>query len=46
VDQGGGLQRLPRLFLSHLVCGQFAKLGIDQGQKLRGSVRIALVDLL
>jgi hypothetical protein len=44
VDQGGGLERLPRRFPGQLLGGQFAQLVVDQGQELAGGVGIALID--
>jgi hypothetical protein len=44
MDQSGRLKRLAYRFLSHLLRGQSAKLIIDQGQQLVGSVGIALLD--
>ena len=44
VDQGGGLERLPRRFPGKLLCGQFAQFVVDQGQELAGGVRVALID--
>jgi len=39
VDQGGGLQRLTRLFLGKPGRRQLAQLVVDQRQKLLGGVR-------
>jgi len=39
-----GLQRLPRVFLGHLLSGQPAKFVIDQRQKLLGRMGIALAN--
>src|SRR5262249_53599957 len=44
VDQGGGLQGLPRLLLGQLLRGEPAQLVIDKGEQLLGGVRVALVD--
>jgi hypothetical protein len=44
MDQGGGLERLPRRFPGKLLCGQFAQFVGDQGQELAGRVRIAFGD--
>jgi len=44
VDQCRGLERLAGFLLSELLCGQLAQLVIDEGQKLLGGVRIALVN--
>ena len=44
VDQGGGLERLPRFLVGQLLGGQLAQLVIDQRQQLRGGVGVALLD--
>ena len=44
VDQGRGLERLPRLLLGQLLRGQPAELVIDQRQQLLGGLGIALLD--
>jgi hypothetical protein len=44
MDQGGGLQGLPRWFLGHLVRRQLTQLVIDQRQQLLGGQSIALLD--
>src|SRR5262249_48627356 len=43
VDQGGGVERLARVFVGQLVRGQGAQLLVDQGQELGGRVRGALL---
>jgi hypothetical protein len=45
VHQGGGLERLTRLFLGHPLRGELAKLVIDQGQELLGGEWIAPMNL-
>ena len=44
VDQGGRLERLPRLLLGQLLGRQLAQLVVDQRQELLGGVRVALLD--
>ena len=44
VDQGGGLEGLPRLLLGQLLRGQFAQLVVDQRQQLLGGLGVALLD--
>src|SRR5262249_38902156 len=44
VDQGGGLERLPRLLLGQLLRGELAQFVVDEGQELRGGVRVALLN--
>src|SRR5262249_4586797 len=44
VDQGGGLQGLPRLLLGQPVGREPAQLVVDQGQQLLGGGRVALLD--
>src|SRR5262245_54127907 len=44
VDQGGGLQRLPWLFLSQALSGELAELVVDQGQELFRGGWVALLD--
>src|SRR5206468_11599450 len=44
VNQGGGLERLPRRLVSQLPGGQLAQLVVDQRQELTGGVRVALID--
>ena len=44
MHQGRGLQGLAGLFLSQSLGGKLAKLVIDQGQKLLGGFRVALLD--
>jgi hypothetical protein len=44
VNEGGRLQRLAWPFVRHFLCRQFAQLVIDEGQKLVGRMRIALID--
>ncbi len=44
VDQGGGLERLPRGFPGKLLGGQLAQLVINQRQQLAGGVRVAFGD--
>src|SRR5262249_13380457 len=41
VDEGGGVQRLSRRFVSQPVGGQPAQVVVDQGQELRRGVRVA-----
>jgi hypothetical protein len=43
VDQGGGLERLPRLLAGQPVGRQPAQLVVDQGQQLLGGVWLALL---
>ena len=44
VNQGGGFERLSRLFLGQLLRRQLAQLVVDQRQELLGGVRVALLD--
>src|SRR5205807_2491639 len=44
VNQGGGLERLARFFLSELLRRQFAQLLVHQRQQLLRGVGIALLD--
>ena len=44
VDQGGGLQRLPRPFLGELLSGQLAQLVVDQWQQLPRGAGVALLE--
>src|ERR1700730_15821531 len=44
MDQGGGLECLPRLFLSQLLGRQLPQLVINQRQQLLSGVRVALLD--
>ena len=44
MHQGGGLQRLPGVLLSHFLGGESAQLVVDQRQKLFRGVRISLFD--
>ena len=44
VDEGGGLEGLPRRLLGQAVGGELAQLVVDQRQQLLGSVRVALLD--
>jgi len=44
VDQGGGVERLPRLLAGQLRRGQPAQLVVDQRQQLLRGVRVALLD--
>jgi hypothetical protein len=44
VDEGRGLERLPRRFMSQLVRRQPAQFLVDQRQELRGGLRVARVD--
>jgi hypothetical protein len=46
VNQSRGLQRLPRLFLSQFRCRQLPQLVVHQREKLFGSLRISLFDLI
>jgi hypothetical protein len=43
MNQSGGVERLSRPFRGESLCGQLTKLGVDQGQQLAGSLRIALL---
>src|SRR5262245_17864239 len=45
VDQGGGLQRLPRLLLGQLLGSELPQLVVDQRQQLLGGVRVAMLNL-
>src|SRR5262249_31887000 len=44
MDQGRGIERLPRLLVRELLGRQFAQLLVDQRQELLGGGRIALLD--
>ena len=44
MDEGGGLERVPRRFAGHLVRGQAAKLFIDERQQFLCGLGIALFD--
>ena len=44
MDQGRGLERLPRLLAGQFLCGQLAEFVVDQRQELAGGVRVALFD--
>lgn len=46
MHQGSGFERLSRLFLGQLLCGQLVQLVVDQRQELPGGVRVALLDLV
>jgi len=41
VNQGGGVERLPRLLVRELGCGKATQLVVDQRQQLTGGLRIA-----
>lgn len=42
MDEGGGLEGVVGPFLSHVAGGEAVELLIDEGEKLRSGVRIAL----
>jgi hypothetical protein len=44
VDQGRGLERLPRRFPAKPLCRQFAQLLVDQRQELAGRLLVAFRD--
>jgi hypothetical protein len=44
MHQGGGLERLARRLLGHLLRRQLPQLVVNEGQKLLGGLRVALVD--
>ena len=44
VDQGRRLERLARLLLGQLRCGQLAQLVVDQRQELLGGLGVAVLD--
>ena len=44
VDQCGGVERLPRLFMRQFRRGETAQLIVHERQQLRGGVRVALLD--
>ena len=44
VDQGGGLERLPRLLLGEPLLGEPPELAVDERQELLGRPRVALLD--
>ena len=44
VNEGGGLERLPRLFLRQLLRGQLAQLVVDERQQPAGGLRVVVFD--
>jgi hypothetical protein len=44
MDQGRGLEDLPRLLLGHLLGRQLAKLVVGQRQRLRGGLGLVVLD--